>query len=86
MAGRGISRINLDTVTGGSLIIGPPKSSTVFVDNRLVALDSALVEDGDNMIKTCKTVFIEFLNPDRELDLDTGDHVATGSPDVICGD
>jgi uncharacterized Zn-binding protein involved in type VI secretion len=86
--GKGVSRIGADSA--GGTLIGPPKTSTVFVNGNLVALDGVKVAPhGDNphqsasVPSTSQTVYFEGQRPVRQGDRATCGHSATGSSNVF---
>jgi uncharacterized Zn-binding protein involved in type VI secretion len=88
--GNGVSRIGADTA--GGPIIGPPKSSNVYVNGSLVALDGAKVAPhGDtphqsaSVPATSATVYVNGQHPVRQGDVATCGHSATGSSNVFSG-
>lgn len=88
--GKGVSRIGADTA--GGTIIGPPKSSNVYVNGSLVALNNAKVSSHGNsphenasVPATSSTVYVNGQHPVRQGDVATCGHSATGSGNVFSG-
>jgi hypothetical protein len=86
--GQGVSRIGTDSA--GGTLIGPPKTSTVFVNGALVALDGVIVaphgttpHEIATVPSTSQTVYFEKERPVRQGDVATCGHSATGSDNVF---